>query len=352
MRSAALLWLCLAAASAEIRIERLFGPEVATGPYKHPASIATLDNGDLYLIYYGGASEYATETALYGSRRKAGAAQWTAPKLVAADPFRSLGNGVLWQAPDARVWLFYVVRFGATWGTSRIAVKVSGDRAETFSDASLLTLDEGRMVRNKPLITAKGEFLLPAYYEAGTDTEFLPPETHSLVYRYDAKTRLWKEGGAIRSKKGNLQPAIVEAEPGRLVAFCRRAGGYGPVKDGYIIRSESRDGGLTWSEGADTDLPNPNSAVELLKLKSGRLLLIYNHSMNDRTPLTAALSADGGRTWSVRRNLAEGRNSFAYPSAVQEADGTIRVVFTTDNRQVIRMATFTEQDLDAREKPR
>ena len=37
--------------------ERVFGPEVPTGPYKHPASMTELANGDLYLVYYGGKGE-------------------------------------------------------------------------------------------------------------------------------------------------------------------------------------------------------------------------------------------------------------------------------------------------------
>jgi hypothetical protein len=36
------------ALAGEVRIEKVFGPE-APGPYKHPASITELDNGDLYL---------------------------------------------------------------------------------------------------------------------------------------------------------------------------------------------------------------------------------------------------------------------------------------------------------------
>ena len=56
------------ARAGELHTERVFGPEVPTGPYKHPAALAELDNGDLYLVYYGGAGEYAVETAVWGSR--------------------------------------------------------------------------------------------------------------------------------------------------------------------------------------------------------------------------------------------------------------------------------------------
>lgn len=69
MRSAVLILAAtVVCGAATFRTERVFGPEVKTGPYKHPASIAAFDNGDLYLVYYGGAGEYATDTSVYGSR--------------------------------------------------------------------------------------------------------------------------------------------------------------------------------------------------------------------------------------------------------------------------------------------
>ena len=118
-----------------LTVQRVFGPEIKTGPYKHPACLTELENGDLYLVYYGGAGEYATATAVFGSRLKKGETQWSEPRVIANDPFRSLGNGVVWQAPDKLVWLFYVIRFGDTWSTSRIQAKVSKDNAETWSDS-------------------------------------------------------------------------------------------------------------------------------------------------------------------------------------------------------------------------
>lgn len=53
-----------AAAPTHIHTDRLFGPE-HPAPYKHPAAITELTNGDLYLVYYGGSGEYATDTAVY-----------------------------------------------------------------------------------------------------------------------------------------------------------------------------------------------------------------------------------------------------------------------------------------------
>ena len=127
-----------------------------------------------------------------------------------------------------------------------------------------------------------------------------------------------------------------------LVAYCRRGGDYKPETIGYIVRSESHDGGWTWSEGKDSSFPNPNAAVDFLELRSGNLLLVYNHSMNRRTPLTVALSPDRDRTWPIRRNLREGNNDFGYPIAFQSKDGRIHVVYTSDRRTVVNHAVFDE----------
>jgi len=343
LRSAAAALLAAAVLpAADFHVERIFGPETPTGPYKHPASITELANGDLYLVYYGGGGEYETDTAVYGARLPRGSQQWTKPRVIAKDPFRSAGNGVIWTAPDGVVWLFYVVRFGKTWSDSRIQVKISRDGAETWSDASLLALEAGMMVRGRPVVLANGDYLLPVYHETGHDTEIVGPDTASLFLRYDIRNRTWTQTNRIRSRIGNLQPAVAAITGEWLVAYCRRGGGYGPGTGGYLVRSESRDGGRTWSAGAESGFPNPNSAVDFIKLASGRLLLVYNDSMTARTPLVAAISEDNDKSYPYRRNVGAGPGSFAYPVAIQTADGRIHVVYTSEKRTVIHRAVFDE----------
>jgi predicted neuraminidase len=328
--------------AGELRVERIFGPEVKTGPYKHPACMSELHNGDLYLVYYGGAGEYAVDTGVFGSRLLKGDGQWSPPRRIAHDPFRSVGNAVIWEGPDGVVWLFYVVRYGETWSTSRVQVKISRDAAETWSDASMLVLDEGTLVRNRPIVLSNGDYLLPLYHETGHDTESTGPDSYSFFLRRIASDGTWTKSQPILSPRGNIQPALVQLSERDLVAYCRRGGDYRPETKGYIVRSESHDGGFSWSEGKDSKFPNPNAAVDFLRLKSGRLILVYNHSMSLRTPLTVALSFDQDRTWPVRRNLREGDNDYGYPIAFQGGNSRIHVVFTSERRTVVNHAVFDE----------
>jgi predicted neuraminidase len=348
---ATLLWLSLrltvlaaGSGSEGLRMERLFGPEIPTGKYKHPACFTELADGSLYAVFFSGRGEYGDAAAsVYGSRLPPGARRWSRPVVVATNPFHALGNAVVWQVPDGVVWLFYVTRYGEVWADARITAKISRDGARTWSEPFQVTFEAGTLVRSRPVVLADGSWLLPVYHEAGRDPEFDDPANTSFFLRRDPATGAWTESNRVRSRLGNVQPAAAVVSGSHLVAFCRRGGDYAGRPDGWLVRTESRDGGRTWSAGADSALPNPNAAVDFIRLASGRHLLAYNHSFTNRTPLTVALSDDGGRTFAWRRDIAAGpEGDFAYPTAVQTRDGRIHVMFTSDERTVVRKAVFTE----------
>lgn len=336
------LWVTTAGiGQTGLETERVFGPEIP-GRYKHPASLTELANGDLFLTYYGGSGEYAEDSAVHGSRRRKGDTHWSRPEVIVPRPKQPEGNPVVWQAPDGRVWLFSVTRYGPTWSTSRITARTSPDGAKTWSEPVEITSEAGMMVRNRPVPLPGGDFLLPIYHETGNDTERVGPDTCSLFLRYHSHSKKWTESNRIYSRVGNLQPAAVVLEKNHLICYCRRGGGYEPVTDGYLVRSESRDGGQTWMPGVDSKFPNPNAAVDFLRLANGHLLLVYNDSMTQRTPLTAAISTDNDHTYPHRRNLAQGPGDFGYPFAIQTRDGKIHVVYTSDRRSVVNHVTFDE----------
>lgn len=343
--SLVLIWstsACLAASDRDIHITRVAGSEYP-GDYKHPASITELDNGDLYVTYYCGEGEYAVETAVWGIRRKKGELVWSKPKVIADTPMRSEGNPVVWQAPDGLVWLFYNVRWGDTWATARVKGKISYDGANTWSDSFMLTLDEGTMARGAPIVLENGEYLLPLYLEVTSSTEWTDKETSSFFMRFDPKTQKWTESGWVRSERGNLQAEPVQIDDDYLIAYIRRAGDFLPTEDGYTLRSESRDGGHTWSDAVKSQFKNPNSAVGFIKLQNGHLLLVYNDNMNDRTPLTVVISEDKDKTYPHRRDIGGGDNTYAYPYVIQGKDGMIHIVYTTNNRSTVMLASFKEE---------
>lgn len=324
-----------------IETYRVFGPE-HPGLYKHPASITELANGDLYIAYYGGSDEYGEDTAVYGSRQKKGDTAWTAPQVIADTPDHPDGNPVVWQAPDGIVWLFYNNIYGKTWSDGRVLAKISKDGASTWSDSMVISFEPGSMVRGQPIVLKSGDYLVPIYHETGNDTEKTAADTSSYFLRYNPKNKTWQETNRIKSPTGNLQAQVVQISDEYLIAYMRRGGSFEPTDSGYAIRSESHDGGFTWSEGKVTQFKNPNSALDFIKLKNGHLLMVYNDNMNERTPLTVLISTDNDQTWPYRRDIQGGDNTFAYPYAIQTSDEKIHIIYTTNSRTTIMHCVFNE----------
>jgi predicted neuraminidase len=147
----------------------------------------------------------------------------------------------------------------------------------------------------------------------------------------------------VTSRIGNLQPSVVQITDDYLVAYSRRGGGYTGQEDGWLVRSESRDGGYKWSEGKDSPFPNPNAATDFIKLQNGHLLLVYNDSKLERMPLTVSISTDNDRTYPYKRNIVDKtKDTAAYPFAIQTKNGKIHVLYTSESRTVINHAIFDE----------
>ncbi len=330
------------AQNQDIIVERVFGKE-HPGVYKHPSSITELENGDLYIAYYGGSGEYSDDTAVYGSRLVKGETEWSYPQVIADTPDRGEGNPVVWQAPDGIVWLFYVNRYGDTWSNARVKAKISEDGAKTWSDSFMFAVEEGSMVKGTPIVLNDGDYLLPMYHETGEDINQTVPSTMSYFMRYSPKTKEWTETNRISSSMGNLQAEVAQISDEYLVCYIRRGGNFLPTEDGWLLRAESRDGGHTWTDAEQTEFKNPNSAVAFLRLQNGHLLLVFNDNMNVRTPLSVAVSTDGDKTYPYARNIIGGDNTYAYPYAIQTKDGKIHVVCTTNNRTSILHIVFDEE---------
>jgi sialidase-1 len=108
-----------------------------------------------------------------------------------------------------------------------------------------------------------------------------------------------------------MEPSVAELEDGELVRSLRTQLG-GP----YLCRS--RDGGEIWSTPQPSGLEGPESCACLRRIPgTNDLLLLWNHSpylpkgdhFGARTPLTTAVSADGGRTWRIVGDLAADPNA-------------------------------------------
>jgi predicted neuraminidase len=107
---------------------------------------------------------------------------------------------------------------------------------------------------------------------------------------------------------------------------------------GVICRSDSQDGGKTWSPVYKTSLPNPNSGIDVAQFSDGVLALAYNRDDENwgaRAPISVALSLDNGRTWPRLLDVEKGRedDEFSYPAIISFGD-TLAMTYTWQREKI------------------
>ena len=370
-----------------------------TPNHVHASSLVELPGGELIAVWYENGPEIddpryyyerkdkSSDVRLGGARKPSGAAAWSKP-FVMADTFGvSDNNPTMIVDREKRLWLIYPTLLGVpdwTWGSAIVRYRIAKDLSvdgppmwaksdilvphpvglESVLDATAIAWGEqlkkdetyraralgyvesireeikkplmprlGWMPRAHPLIRSDGALVLP-----------LSNENANI-----AMMAITKDGGESWTysspvpEAGLTQPTLVEFEDGQMSAFFRNGS---PEK--RIKRSDSADGGMTWSPVTNTDLLHPGAGIEALLLQSGHLLMIYNDvEESPRDKLAVSISEDRGKTWRWTRHLEDidgGR--FDYPSIIQASDGTLHATYSY-NLETIKHVHFNEEWVQA-----
>jgi predicted neuraminidase len=291
----------------------------------HAATLTAFPDGELLAAWYSYAGPGELDgSAIYTARLPAGAGSWEALVLQLDQP-HGLGNPVLYSEGD-EVWLFHAVAPGG-WSSAHIEVQRSHDRGQSWSRTAAIGGPIGSNVRYPPLRTADGDLLLPGYDDLlQRSLFFVSGDGESWTLR----SAVWSD-----SPHQNVQPSLVRLDSGRLLATMRNVG-----KD-WLWVTASDDGGRSWARPRNSGFANPGSAAQLLRLRSGNLLLVFNDSPSERRPLSIALSPDEGRSWTLPKAVADGDSTYSYPAAIQTPDGLIHVLYSR-GRESIRHTVLNE----------
>jgi len=133
---------------------------------------------------------------------------------------------------------------------------------------------------------------------------------------------------------------VLRRDDGTLVAYMRENW---PLD--RIRTAESKDEGLTWGPVGASDLPNPGSGVDGVRLSNGHWLLVYNDTTRDRQSLAVSISDDEGHSWKWKRHLERhDTGAYHYPAVIQGKDGTIHVVYSyfVKDGKSMKHAAFNE----------
>jgi predicted neuraminidase len=260
--------------------------------------------------------------------------------LVATGQIEPEGQGKITQEMwDRALERYFDIAKGTSFMRDGIDLNEKGERIRTRVGYPLMRRI-GWQTKNKPLQYGN-KILLPLYSD-GFD--------FSLIAISDDSGESWTFSEPIVGA-GCIQAALAFCNDSTIVAYMRDNG---PPPQ-RLMQSRSKDFGRSWSIVEDTEIANPGSGADMVKLKSGNWALVSNDLENGRYRLTVMLSTDEGKTWKYSKQIVNGlpgsQTRAHYPAIIQDSQGLIHVSFTnqvpTDdgksNVKNIAHAVFTEK---------
>ncbi|HQX48999.1 MAG TPA: exo-alpha-sialidase [Planctomycetaceae bacterium] len=316
-------------------------------PAVHSGTITRLHDGRMLAAWFAGTREGASDVRILMSSLTPGASEWSEPTTIATREqtakdlnryIAKLGNPILFADSRQRIWLFYVTVSMGGWSGSSITLRYSDDDGVTWTAAQRLVtspfLNFSTLVKGCPIECETGHLLLPVYHE------FISKFGEALIINPEgklvSKLRLTAEPGAI-------QPWIVPIDRHASQAFYRQSGHHHKLVLANHLDNvfDSDCGSIEF-----TNIPNPNSAIAVIRRDNGEFLMASNPLEFGRHKLSLATSNDG-LEWKVIRDVEVGDppDEFSYPYLIQTARGEYHLVYTW-NRTRIRYVAFDEQWLE------
>ncbi len=353
---AALLLVSVAAFAQQPFFET--GVVAASNPQQYVTNaypvIARLSSGRLLCVFSVAEPEKPTKLKIAGSYSDDNGKTWSKPEIIFDHPNAEDADPNLLVDGDRVLTFSTTVPMPVKIATSQIYMRESKDGVTWGPETAIDMphkyvagkIHQGFRLKNGTLVFS---YAWDTWADQG-----MPPATEgemdikSGLLRSTDGGKTWKPGGDLyatipktspHSTGGLDEAGIVVLDDGRVMTLMRTSGT-------KLYQSWSKDGGLTWETPRESTLTAHNSPAALWKLDgSSEVIVVWDNSPKARTPLCAAISKDGGKTWSEPRVIVDtgGPQQASYPSVVQAKDGTIIVVWQQQLPQGgrdIRIARF------------
>ncbi len=243
---------------------------------------------------------------------------------------------------DTKIGLFYLRKNSLS--DMHPYLRTSSSKAPLqFGKETALTSEAGYQGINNDRITRlkDGRLLAPMWFSPN-----IKKVSHIKSYCLfsDDKGKTWTKSKDIvdYSKRGAMEPEFIEFKDGRVGMLIR-------TQSGHIAIAYSEDRGDTWSKPGSWNVRAPEAPASIRRIPStGDLLLIWNDNYEEgaghsgkRSPLTAAISSDEGKTWQHKRNLeSSDAHTFSYISLTFHHGRAIMSYYVRDEKTKLISSRF------------
>lgn len=321
----------LASQTAKAGITQEFIFTQAPFASSHASTIVQLHSGALMAAWFGGTAEGDPDVAIYAAEKSSpGDHAWSTPVELAREPQTPCWNPVLFYSKDGRLWLYY--KFGPSPSSWTAARRWSTDDGKTWSPVEHLPAGILGPIREKPLVEPNGTIV------SGSSIESYHAWA-AWIERSTDNGRTWVKHGPIVAPhvaapanadgtNGIIQPVILSMGQGRLRLYARST-----QNVGHIVTATSTNDGISWSPTRLLELPNPNSGIDAVRLRDGRVVMVYNDTPSGRTPLNLAVSTDGEHFRNFA-SLESAPGEYSYPAIIQQQDGSLAITYTWQRKRI------------------
>ena len=303
---------------------------------KSEGDLIELQDGRLLLVYMefsGDGSDFA-KTRLVAQESADGGRTWGQHRLITATTPGDMNvySPNLIRAKDGAILLLFMRQHRP--GALTNHVWKSTDEGKTFTSLAEFTPQQNFALCNATIKRlASGRLLLPASPPAPGKPAETGPYAATVLYS-DDDGLTWKVSASRIElpMRGAMEPHVEQTAQGKVLMVVRN-------QLGKLYLSESTDDGTTWSPAQPTTLTSPESCPELTRIPgTDHLLMIWNPSYDPqfrshygkRSPLTAAISKDHGKTWQHLRDLeTDPRRAFSNPGCRFTRDGKAIINYWT-----------------------
>ena len=301
-------------------------------------------HGKLHLVWFDGSREAAPDVKVRGVDLETGEiSDWFGPKDLGAkmrprEFIRFVGNTI--GLSNDRFLATFVSIGG--WAGSSLAL-CSFDDQGRFQARRLVSnpyANRSHLVRCPAVSFTDGDQLVPAYFEAR--------------HAFSTLLRLTPTGQLIaRARIGHgrqlVQTAIQVLDSKTAFSLSRCFD-----RSACLYRSETQDGGRTWSPPQKTDLPCPGSPVGMARLSDGRTLMVHSPEADNSKTLRLSVSDDAGHSWRVVHEFGESNDAeikpvLRYPALHAHKDGQLYLTASVNNKMGVVVWRFNQAWVDQQE---